>query len=269
MGLVAQAAITGPLYSISLQSIVVFSALIGAFVLNAKYSGKQIWAMFVVIMGTVTSLLSEYNDPILPIDQAETTTWSPFLRAACFASIGAFSTLPTAAAYAIKEHLFRDFAKLYGRSTLSIFTVGLLSSMVTSLILPPMLLAHFYWTGSGGGSPLLQVKRGAQCLMGRTPLDDIDEDCTWAPIAYGTYIAINVVFNFSLLNLVKKATSLITFLAMKAVLPIAIVVFAVAPLPLLAPSDHAVSPLVWVGLCLVLAGLALYQWEQQNRCALR
>eukprot|EP01057_Protomagalhaensia_wolfi_P003556 Protomagalhaensia_wolfi_Nauph_80__3555@NODE_35_length_4512_cov_11_562486_g27_i0_p5_GENE_NODE_35_length_4512_cov_11_562486_g27_i0NODE_35_length_4512_cov_11_562486_g27_i0_p5_ORF_typecomplete_len177_score14_85CRTlike/PF08627_10/1_1e09DUF1129/PF06570_11/28DUF1129/PF06570_11/0_72_NODE_35_length_4512_cov_11_562486_g27_i027873317 len=36
MGLVAQAAITGPLYSISLQSIVVFSALIGAFALGVK-----------------------------------------------------------------------------------------------------------------------------------------------------------------------------------------------------------------------------------------
>eukprot|EP01057_Protomagalhaensia_wolfi_P003555 Protomagalhaensia_wolfi_Nauph_80__3554@NODE_35_length_4512_cov_11_562486_g27_i0_p3_GENE_NODE_35_length_4512_cov_11_562486_g27_i0NODE_35_length_4512_cov_11_562486_g27_i0_p3_ORF_typecomplete_len220_score29_89CRTlike/PF08627_10/3_1e07CRTlike/PF08627_10/8_3e02TGBp3/PF02495_17/4_4e03TGBp3/PF02495_17/8e03TGBp3/PF02495_17/0_26Colicin/PF01024_19/5Colicin/PF01024_19/2_4e02_NODE_35_length_4512_cov_11_562486_g27_i020152674 len=219
-------------------------------------------------MGAVVSLLSEYNEPLPPVDQAETTTWSPFFRTVLFAAIGAFSTLPTAAAYATKEYLFRDFARLYGRSTLSIFTVGLLSSIVTSLILPPVLLANFYWTGPRGESPLLQIKRGAQCLLGRTPPADIDEDCTWAPVAYGTYIAINVAFNFSLLNLVKKATSLVTFLAMKAVLPIAIIVFALVPLPLLCPSDQAVSPLVLVGLVLVLAGLAVYQREQQN-CVVR
>eukprot|EP01054_Gregarina_sp_Poly1_P011336 Gregarina_sp_Poly_1__11335@NODE_951_length_5575_cov_353_323348_g675_i0_p2_GENE_NODE_951_length_5575_cov_353_323348_g675_i0NODE_951_length_5575_cov_353_323348_g675_i0_p2_ORF_typecomplete_len203_score19_81CRTlike/PF08627_10/2_6e09_NODE_951_length_5575_cov_353_323348_g675_i04621070 len=40
MGLMAQAVITGPLYSLSLQSIIVFSALIGHYALNVKWGIK-------------------------------------------------------------------------------------------------------------------------------------------------------------------------------------------------------------------------------------
>lgn len=283
MGLMAQSMITGPLYSLSLQSIIVFSAILGYYALDTKYTRGQVVAMGLVMSGACVSLLSQYNPFLdhgtqlrvyhemvtiddIPISsdllehskgRLGLSSSQSFFTVALYATIGAFSTLPTACSYASKEHLFRQYSTLFPRYTLSIFTVGFLSSLMATCFLPVALLAQFYFT-ERDDNPAQELARGASCLIGRTP-PGADTDCTWAPIAYLTYILINVCFNFSLLHLVKISSSLVTFLSMKTVLPVAILIFATVPLPLLEESDQDVSPLVLVGLGLVISGLALYQ----------
>eukprot|EP01055_Gregarina_sp_Pseudo9_P005218 Gregarina_sp_Pseudo_9__5217@NODE_57_length_4725_cov_44_259070_g53_i1_p2_GENE_NODE_57_length_4725_cov_44_259070_g53_i1NODE_57_length_4725_cov_44_259070_g53_i1_p2_ORF_typecomplete_len415_score19_42CRTlike/PF08627_10/1_5e27CRTlike/PF08627_10/2_2e03Nuc_sug_transp/PF04142_15/3_4e02Nuc_sug_transp/PF04142_15/5_4e07SLC35F/PF06027_12/9e07UAA/PF08449_11/1_1e06TPT/PF03151_16/4e05EamA/PF00892_20/1_6e02EamA/PF00892_20/0_0016EamA/PF00892_20/1_6DUF3188/PF11384_8/1_2e02DUF3188/PF11384_8/0_83SID1_RNA_chan/PF1396 len=272
MGLMAQAMITGPLYSISLQSIIVFSAILGHYALNFQYSRTQVAAMGIVILGACVSLLSQYESGPkeyklpqfnfdLGIDVIErkdpAATPLPFFQTVTYAIVAAFSTLPTACSYATKEYLFGQYAKMFPGRTLSIFSVGFLSSLLATCFLPAALIVEFYITESDD-SPGEELTRGAYCLSGRTPVGEAT-DCTWAPAAYLVYIIINVCFNFSLLHLVKISSSLVTFLAMKTVLPVAILIFATIRLPLLERQDQEVSPLVLVGLFLVISGLALYQ----------
>ncbi|CDJ40260.1 hypothetical protein, conserved [Eimeria tenella] len=85
--------------------------------------------------------------------------------------------------------------------------------------------------------------------------------CQHAPLAYGVYALINLLFNFAALTLVATGSALLSFLAMKAILPFAVLLYALLPLPLLPAADAAVSAAVLVSLSLILSGVVLFHLE--------
>ncbi|PFH34947.1 hypothetical protein BESB_058340 [Besnoitia besnoiti] len=59
--------------------------------------------------------------------------------------------------------------------------------------------------------------------------------------AYVSYAVVNIVFNLSLIGLVSAASSLLTFVCMKATLPLSIILYATLPWPLFDPRDVRVT----------------------------
>ena len=76
------------------------------------------------------------------------------------------------------------------------------------------------------------------------------------PYPYLIYITINLMFNIVLLILLKYASALQGFMAIKAVLPFAFLLFYIK-WPLLEPSKFNIW--IVVGLLFVIAGLIFYR----------
>eukprot|EP01054_Gregarina_sp_Poly1_P011338 Gregarina_sp_Poly_1__11337@NODE_951_length_5575_cov_353_323348_g675_i0_p3_GENE_NODE_951_length_5575_cov_353_323348_g675_i0NODE_951_length_5575_cov_353_323348_g675_i0_p3_ORF_typecomplete_len153_score0_47CRTlike/PF08627_10/4_4e06_NODE_951_length_5575_cov_353_323348_g675_i037495 len=131
---------------------------------------SQVVAMGVVISGACVSVLSQYgisensmpwlkvatDGPYPPTgivpsslgSSLKSSVSDPFIRTILYASIGSLSTLPTAISYATKEHLFLSYELLHPGSSLSIFTVGFLSSLLALCFLPLVLFIQFLLTVS-------------------------------------------------------------------------------------------------------------------------
>lgn len=101
MGLIAQAAISGPTYALSLQAIILFSALAGFVFLGDRYTKVQVSALLLVVTGAVVSNLSH-----TPVHLTH-ATYSP--SSVVYAFLAALSTLPTACSFAARDYLMRSW----------------------------------------------------------------------------------------------------------------------------------------------------------------
>eukprot|EP00920_Eleutheroschizon_duboscqi_P031011 GHVT01075047.1.p1 GENE.GHVT01075047.1~~GHVT01075047.1.p1 ORF type:complete len:648 (+),score=137.27 GHVT01075047.1:75-2018(+) len=178
-----------------------------------------------------------------------------------FALIVAVSTLPSAISFTVKELVLRKYRERYGGeedlNVLVILTFGSLCQLLWT----PLALPLNYFLGLTHGDGLLVYAREAVwCLTGHTCDREGGELCKYAPLAYSIYILINLFFNFALISLVQAASSLLTFICLKAVLPISILLFWVAPWPLLDQVDVNVTAYTAMSLSIILFGIVLYQY---------
>eukprot|EP00070_Physeter_catodon_P037199 XP_028344093.1 uncharacterized protein LOC114486091 [Physeter catodon] len=65
--------------------------------------------------------------------------------------------------------------------------------------------------------------------------------CPYALRAYAVYLSVNIVFNVSLIGFAAAASSLLTFVTLKATLPLGILFYALIPWPLLEKHDVSVD----------------------------
>eukprot|EP01130_Rhizamoeba_saxonica_P016187 TRINITY_DN7435_c0_g1_i1.p1 TRINITY_DN7435_c0_g1~~TRINITY_DN7435_c0_g1_i1.p1 ORF type:complete len:416 (-),score=33.97 TRINITY_DN7435_c0_g1_i1:16-1263(-) len=237
-GLIATPHISGPMQSLMSQSILIFSILSCLIILRTKYTYWQVWGAFLVLCGATVSLI-----PTLMGDSGQTDLGFALLMAA--------STLPNAISFTLKELVF-DLREDDG---LDVFIVNTHASLF-QLLLQPIFLPLSVLLGVTGTQSLPNyISNGFSCFVGITPIVST-LPCEYNPYPYLVYICVNLTFNILLLFLVKKASSLLSFMAIKAILPISVVLFYFK-LPLLEPTKF--SPYTIAGLIIILTGLVLYR----------
>jgi len=155
--------------------------------------------------------------------------------------------------FVLKELLFRK------KKDLDIFIVNSHNSLFQFLLQPLFIPLTFLLNPhQTGGQPLTVYLTGAfQCFVGITPKWlPAGRDCSPDPWPYLIYISFNLIFNISILTFVKEASVVITFLVMRALLPLSVICFYVN-WPLLQATPF--SPWHLAGLAVILSALGCYR----------
>eukprot|EP01121_Diplochlamys_sp_Union-15-3_P005431 TRINITY_DN15760_c0_g1_i1.p1 TRINITY_DN15760_c0_g1~~TRINITY_DN15760_c0_g1_i1.p1 ORF type:complete len:432 (+),score=27.30 TRINITY_DN15760_c0_g1_i1:64-1359(+) len=243
LGLIATPHISGPMTSLMSQAIVLFSLLCALIILRTKYTYWQVWATLLVIAGATISLIPD----IANSEKNKTKTSS-----LAFCLVMAISTLPNAISFTLKELVFAK------RRDLDIFVVNSHSSLFQLLWWPLFLPITLLFKQTGGQSLGVYIKHGFQCFGGFTPNDKfLKQDCSSDPWPYFIYITINLLFNIVLLLLLKRASALLGFMAIKAILPLSVLLFYFN-WPLIGKTP--ISSFVVGGLVVILLGLGLFRY---------
>jgi len=238
LGLIAAPNIDGVLISLLSQTIVIFSIICSLLILRARYTYWQLFSAMLVLIGGIISLAPQFvhgiNAKLL------------------FSIITAVSTLPNAISFTLKELVFKEREK----EGMDLFIVNSHGSLF-QLIFQPLFIPLCIVLGVTNGISLDQyIADGMRCFVGITPEGLAPNTCQYSLITYLIYIVINLTFNILLLLLVKKATSLLSFMALKAILPISVVLFLI-PWPIIGPSTISWAEIT--SLIVILIGLALYR----------
>eukprot|EP00919_Chromeraceae_sp_WS-2016_P017404 GHVR01041462.1.p1 GENE.GHVR01041462.1~~GHVR01041462.1.p1 ORF type:complete len:393 (-),score=80.52 GHVR01041462.1:102-1280(-) len=269
LGFISQPHIDGPLYSIASQAILPFTVLLSIIVLRRKYTFTQVAAVIMVVTGAVVANLPEFIVLIWGSNAALQPHKIDPLERLLFGGVTVISTLPSALSFILKEKIFLKYYKK-NNSNLDILIVNAHNSLF-QLIFVPFLLPLTVLIGETGGQPILEyVSDGFSCLRGITPLrsDPIDQGggcdsygcCTYAPIAYFAYICVNIVFNLSLLLLLRMGSTVLTFVCLKAMMPLSVLLFCVVKWPLLSDIDVHVSAFTIASLGVILSGIISYKF---------
>ncbi|CBI19288.3 hypothetical protein VitviT2T_027341 [Vitis vinifera] len=250
-GMASAAMLPGPAIPLLNQTFLVWQLALSTLILGRKYSFNQILGCFLVAAGVVTAVASGSNgDQML--------SGIEFIWPALMIASSAFQ----AGASIIKEFVFVDAATRLKGKLLDIFVVNSFGSgfqaLFVLLLLP--LLSNFR------GIPFPQLpsylKAGAGCFLN---IGSNIPGCDGAPLLPLLYLATNIAFNISLLNLVKISSAVVSTLAAMASVPISIYVLSL-PLPYL-PQGASLSPFFLFGGVILLLGLLLYNIPQPAKQA--
>jgi hypothetical protein len=133
--------------------------------------------------------------------------------------------------------------------------IQLLSSI---LLIPLAAVPHL------GKVPLNQLPEyllnGAKCFA--SIATQLDDRCEAAPVATVVYLTLNVIFNISMLILLKRAGALLAFIANTTTFPLVLIVFAL-PWPLLGPSK--LNYLAFISLAVELVGIVVFRCFDKDR----
>ncbi|GMY24840.1 protein CLT2, chloroplastic, partial [Fagus crenata] len=158
-----------------------------------------------------------------------------------------------AGASIIKEFIFTDAAtRLKGRS-LDIFVVNSLGSGFQALFVLFFLPFLTKVKGIPFGQLPSYLKSGAGCFLnfGANALG-----CDGAPLLPLLYIATNLAFNISVLNVVKISSAVVSSLTVMLSVPISIYILSL-PLPYLQEAT-SLSPFFLFGCLILVSGLIMY-----------
>uniref|UniRef100_A0A0E0GI31 Uncharacterized protein n=1 Tax=Oryza nivara TaxID=4536 RepID=A0A0E0GI31_ORYNI len=231
-GMAAAAMLPGP--SIPVLSQLILSVLI----LGRKYRANQIFGCLLVTAGVILAVASGANSG--PFLSDVKLFWPAVLMA---------SSACHAGASIIKEFVFIDGAKRLKGKRPDIFVVNSFGSGFQALFV--FLLLPFL--SNLKGIPLAElpayINRGAACFLNIG-------DCHGAPLLPLLFIAMNMAFNISVLNLVKMSTALVASLTATLAVPLSIYVLSL-PLPYI-PGGTNLSTSFLVGAAILVLGLLLY-----------
>ncbi|PON89821.1 Chloroquine-resistance transporter-like [Trema orientale] len=114
------------------------------------------------------------------------------------------------------------------------------------------------------GIPFAQLpsyfKSGVGCFLN---VGTNTSGCEGSPLLPLLYIATNLLFNISVLNLVKISSAVVSSLAVMLSVPISIYILSV-PLPYL-PESSTLSPFFLFGSLILVLGLILYTLPQASK----
>lgn len=166
-----------------------------------------------------------------------------------------FSCLFPAVDTLLKDRLFRKGKEFSGGKDVDLFivnTFGSLSQAFFVFLLLPIVTMSRGIPLNGVGDHL---SMGWQCFQGITPA--CGSDCSAAPLVPALYVLVNLIFNVSALNLIRKAGNIALSLVMSGIVPLTMWAFTF-PLPLLgAPPTLGMAQFVG-GSILVSCGLFIY-----------
>ncbi|KAG6409199.1 hypothetical protein SASPL_132233 [Salvia splendens] len=158
-----------------------------------------------------------------------------------------------AAASIFKESVFIDAAKRLKGKSLDIFVINSFSSGFQALFT----IAFLPILSSMKGIPLSQLPSyftsGAACFFN---IGTNTIGCEGAPLLPLLYIASNIFFSISILNLLKVSNAIVASLASRAAVPFAIYILS-QPLPYL-PKGVSLSPFFHMGSAVLVMGLIMY-----------
>uniref|UniRef100_A0A7S4UN02 EamA domain-containing protein n=1 Tax=Paramoeba aestuarina TaxID=180227 RepID=A0A7S4UN02_9EUKA len=264
LGLLAAPYISGVMISMMVQSMIFFSMLASMTLLKARYTSWQVLGILVVLVGAVMALLpdlldgKESREANYSLDMSNRKYVGYHLLMAC-------STFPHAISYTLREVLFMKYPKL------DIFIVNLHASLWQA-ILSPFLITLTVSFNLMLNQTQQQTFRdfllnGIYCiLVQRNRMQDEHIRCEALreplfpalpfTLPYVCYICCNLCLNVSLVLLVKNASALQCFMALKAILPVAVTLFFFQ-WPMLVPQ----TPSVYVigGLFIILMGLFVFR----------
>eukprot|EP01129_Flabellula_baltica_P007313 TRINITY_DN2826_c0_g1_i2.p1 TRINITY_DN2826_c0_g1~~TRINITY_DN2826_c0_g1_i2.p1 ORF type:complete len:261 (+),score=34.76 TRINITY_DN2826_c0_g1_i2:79-861(+) len=236
--------------SLMSQTIVLFSIICAVIILRTQYSYWQLWSAVIVLAGATVSLIPSIN---------ESVPTAPNQSSIFFALVTAVSTLPNAISFTLKELVFTERKK----EGLDLFIVNTHASLF-QLVWQPIYLPMAVLLGSTGGRPILEyIRDGFECFIGITPASEIIANrCEVDPYPYFIYIAINLSFNIILLLVLKRASALLSFMAIKAILPFSVILFYIK-WPLIGVEAFHYETIG--GLVLVLIGLVVYRYTTLSK----
>lgn len=205
--------------------------------LGTRYTYWQVWGASVILGGTMICLFANGWE-------------SSTVGHLGYATIAFFGTAPNALSFTLKELVFQK------RRKLDIFVVNSTSSLF-GLLLWPIFLPLTLLFGQTNGMPFGKyMLDGLYCFVGKYEMTSSKFDCTSMPYPWLVYMAFNLAYNVALLLLLKKASALQAFMAVKAILPVSFLLFYFK-WPLIDSSP--INAFIIVGLITVIAGLIMYR----------
>ncbi|XP_065857427.1 protein CLT2, chloroplastic isoform X3 [Euphorbia lathyris] len=240
-GMSAAAMLPGPAIPILNQTFLVFQLTFSAILLGRRYSFIQISGCLLVAIGVAVAVSSGSgtDQMLLGVE----FIWP---------AIMIISTAFQAGASIIKEFVFVDASKRLKGKSLDIFVVNSFGSGFQALFV----LIFLPVLSNLKGIPFSQLPSylmsGAGCFLniGGRP------ECNGAPLLPVLYIATNIAFNISLLNLMKISSAVVASLGVTLSVPIAIYIMSL-PLPY-HPEGAVLSPYFLVGSVILVLGLVLF-----------
>ncbi|KAB2628738.1 crt-like protein 1 [Pyrus ussuriensis x Pyrus communis] len=245
-GMAAAAMLPGPAIPILSQTFLVWQLSFSALLLGRTYTFNQIVGCILVATG-VAAAVSSGSDSGQMLSGVE-SIWPALMIA---------SSAFQAGASIIKEFVFVDAAAHLKEKSLDIFVVNSFGSGFQALFV----LLFLPFLSNLRGIPFAQLpsylKDGACCFL------NIGADttgCNGAPLLPLLYVATNLFFNISLLNVVKISSAVVASLIVMLSVPISIYVLSL-PLPYM-EGGSTLSPFFLFGSAVLVLGLTLYSIPQ-------
>jgi len=231
--------VSGVLIQLLPQGSLFFNMIVSTIILKDRFTYWQLWAVLLLIGGVVVTLTPQIG--------------LNFGGEALYIIIVIVYPVFASVSFVLKELLFRK------RTDLDVFIVNSHNSLFQFLLQPLFIPITFLINPhqTSGQSLSVYIKGAFQCFIGQTPdWLKVSNQCQPDPWPYIIYICINIVFNISILTFVKEASVVVTFLVIRALLPLSVIAFYV-DWPLLQATPF--SPWHIGGLCIILSALALYR----------
>ncbi|GAV66859.1 hypothetical protein CFOL_v3_10369 [Cephalotus follicularis] len=241
-GMASAAMLPGPVIPMLNQTFLVWQLAFSTFILGRRYSLNQMLGCLLVAAGVAIAVTSGRNAGHM-LSGAE-FRWPAIMIASCAFQAGASI---------IKEYIFLDAAKRLKGKSLDIFVVNSFGSGFQALFV----ILFLPFLSNLKGITLAQLpsylRNGAGCFLN---IGGNKAGCDGAPLLPLLYIATNMAFNISLLNLVKNSSAVVASLAVMLSVPASIYILSL-PLPYL-PESASLSPFFLFGSVVLLMGLSLY-----------
>lgn len=239
----------GPAIPILNQAFLVWQLSFAFLLLGRKYSWNKISGCLLVAAGVVVAVASGF-------DNGQMFSGIEFVWPALMVASTAFQ----AAASIIKESVFVGAATRIKGKLLDIFVVNSFGSGFQALFV----LLFLPFLSSLKGIPFSQlpsyVKSGAGCFLN---IGAHTLGCDGAPLLPLLYIATNIAFNISVLNLLKISSAVVSSLVVMSTVPISIYILSL-PLPYL-PEGASLSSSFLLGSMILVIGLILYNIPQPQK----
>ncbi|XP_050158574.1 protein CLT2, chloroplastic isoform X9 [Malus sylvestris] len=237
-GMAAAAMLPGPAIPILSQTFLVWQLSFSALLLGRTYTFNQIVGCILVATG-VAAAVSSGSDSGQMLSGVE-SIWPALMIA---------SSAFQAGASIIKEFVFVDAAAHLKEKSLDIFVVNSFGSGFQALFV----LLFLPFLSNLRGIPFAQLpsylKDGACCFLN---IGAYTTGCNGAPLLPLLYIATNLFFNISLLNVVKISSAVVASLIVMLSVPISIYVLSL-PLPYM-EGGSTLSPFFLFGSAVLVLG---------------
>ncbi|KAJ4795783.1 CRT (chloroquine-resistance transporter)-like transporter 2 [Rhynchospora pubera] len=242
-GMASAAMLPGPAIPILNQSFLVWQLVFSVLILGRKYSSNQILGCLLVTAGVIIAVASGSGGGQV-MSQVELLWPALMIASAAFQS----------GASILKEFVFIDgAARLKQGKPPDIFFVNSFGSGFQALFVFLLLPILSNLRGIPFSELPAYLKSGAGCFLN---FGGSLVDCRGAPLLPLLFIATNMAFNISLLNLVKMTSALVASLAATLAVPISIYVLSL-PLPYL-PHGTSLNTSFIIGSAILVLGLILY-----------
>ncbi|XWS24000.1 hypothetical protein CRYUN_Cryun28dG0063600 [Craigia yunnanensis] len=245
-GMASAAMLPGPAIPILNQTFLVWQLAFSSILLGRRYSFNQIAGCLLVAVGIVVAVASG-SDTGQMLSGIELIWPGVMIASAAF----------QAGASIIKEFIFIDAAKRLKGKSLDIFVVNSFGSGFQALFVLLLLPVLSNLKGIPFSELPLYLKSGAACFL---KIGADTSGCEGAPLLPLLYIITNMVFNISVLNLLKVSSAVVASLAVTLSVPISIYILSL-PLPYL-PDGSSLSPFFLFGSLILVLGLVLYNVAQ-------
>ncbi|KAM1225508.1 hypothetical protein ACFX13_044965 [Malus domestica] len=244
-GMAAAAMLPGPAIPILSQTFLVWQLSFSALLLGRTYTFNQIVGCILVATGVAAAVSRKGEGSVIQnfssgSDSGQMLSGVESIWPALMIASSAFQ----AGASIIKEFVFVDAAAHLKEKSLDIFVVNSFGSGFQALFVLLFL-------------PFLSNLRGIPFAQLPSYLKD---GCNGAPLLPLLYIATNLFFNISLLNVVKISSAVVASLIVMLSVPISIYVLSL-PLPYM-EGGSTLSPFFLFGSAVLVLGLILYSIPQ-------
>ncbi|XP_051150644.1 protein CLT2, chloroplastic-like [Andrographis paniculata] len=241
-GMYSGAMLPGPAIPILNQTFLVWQLTFSMLFLGRNYSLNKLAGCFLVAAGVVLAVTSgSENDHML--------SGVGFFWPAVMIASSAFQ----ATASVLKESVFLDAATRLKGKLLDIFVVNSFGSGFQALFV----LLFLPFLSSLKGIPFSELPSyltsGAACFFNVGTTTTGCDGAPWLPMLY---IATNIAFNISVLNLLRFSSAIVSSLAVMSSVPISIYILSL-PLPYL-PEGVSLSWFFVLGSAVLMAGLLIY-----------
>ncbi|KAI3460077.1 hypothetical protein Pfo_016740 [Paulownia fortunei] len=249
-GMYAGAMLPGPAIPLLYQTFLVWQLVFSSLLFGRRYSLNQILGCFLVAAGVIVAVTSGANNSQM------LSGVGPLWPAVMIAS-SAFQ----AGASIVKESIFVGAATRLKGKSLDIFVVNSFGSGFQALFILLFLPILSNMKGILISELPSYFKSGVACFLN---IGTNTTGCDGAPLLPLLYIISNLLFNISILNLLKFSNAIVASLAARSSVPISIYVLSL-PLPYL-PKGVSLSPLFHLGSVILVLGLILYNvpWPRKQ-----